>query len=224
VHSLKDLPTEFPKGLKIGAVTEREDPHDILVTRSPLPVTSILRVGTSSLRRKSQLLAKWPRLQIVALRGNLDTRLGKLNDGKLDAIVVAAAGLNRLKIEIRRTPLNWMLPAPGQGAVAIEVRAGDRNVARLVAALNHPATERATTAERSLLTALGGGCLVPIGALAREKGKTLVLEGIVASEDGCRSVRAKLSGDKRYPARLGRQLAAILIKMGAKEILKRENK
>ena len=184
-------------------------------------------IGTSSLRRKSQLLAKWPQIKIVDLRGNLDTRLRKLQEGRMDAIVVAAAGIKRMfgnspHLSVgnyKFMPLAQMLPAPGQGAVAVEVRSLDRSTGKMVKVLNHPMTQRTTTAERSLLMALGGGCQVPIGAHARIKGKVLWLEAVVASQDGRDLIRARMKGRVGNPERLGVRLAEKLMTMGAEKIL-----
>lgn len=220
VHSLKDLPMEIPDGLTIGAITERLEAGDVLVTRSQKPVTRIKRIGTSSLRRKAQLLHWRPDFEIVDLRGNLDTRIRKLQEAVVDAIVVAAVGLKRLKVgNCEIIPLGWMLPAPGQGALAIECRKNDGEILGMLKKLNHRPTELAVTAERALLMELGGGCQVPIGAYAKIMGNKLQLEGVVADLDGKRTIRAKITGDKNYPTLIGRRLAKILIKKGADKIL-----
>ena len=174
VHSLKDLPTESPEGLVVIAVLEREDPRDVLVVSSRIDAESLdeiprgSRIGTSSLRRRSLLLSIRPDLEVVDLRGNVPTRLKKVDEGQVHAAILAAAGLHRLGAQQRITcylqPPQW-LPAAGQGAIAIQVRAEDDTVAAIVGALNHQATMRAVTAERSFLASLEGGCQVPIGAL-----------------------------------------------------------
>lgn len=218
VHSLKDLPTEAPAGLMIGAVTKRLDPRDALIKKS----ARFRRVGTSSLRRKGQLLAKWPRLEVVDLRGNIETRLRKLRESDLDAIVVARAGLERLNITgIRRRLLSLreMLPAPGQGALGIEIRQDDPLLAKLVATVADRVSAIEVAAERSLLQGLGGGCQVPIGAYAKVTGKKLRIKAVVAGRDGKKIVRAELLGDINQPEKLGLKLAERLIKLGAKEML-----
>ena len=231
VHSLKDLPTEMPKKLTLGAITKREDPRDVLVTSHQSLVTRVKKIGTSSLRRKAQLLAKWPEIEVVDLRGNLDTRIRKLREGIVDAIVVAAAGLKRLKLEIGNwtvpagrqeleiRSLGWMLPAPGQGALVIECRKDDSETLSMLKRLNHRPTELAVTAERALLYHLGGGCLVPIGAYARVKKDKLELEGLVAGLDGREVVRTRLIGDKSHPQELGSRVAEKLKKLGAMRLL-----
>ncbi|MBI5700494.1 hydroxymethylbilane synthase [Candidatus Saganbacteria bacterium] len=226
VHSLKDLPTDTPKKLMIAAVTKREDPRDVIISRGTGQGARIKKIGTSSLRRKAQLLAKWPDLDVVDIRGNLDTRIRKMDELGLDAIVVAYAGIKRLKLEvgswkfrIAKIPFSWMLPASGQGAVAIECRSDDEETIGLLKKLNHPLTEITTRAERALLFALGGGCQVPIGAFAVVRGNKIILDGVVAKTDGKKVIRAKLSGPKNDPEKIGTRLAAKLIKMGANKIL-----
>ncbi len=235
VHSLKDLPTEMPKRLVIGAIPKREDPQDVLiVTSRESRVASRMRIGTSSLRRKAQLLAKWPGVEVVDLRGNLDTRIRKLKEENMDAIVVAMAGVNRLSagggsafggkvesrtlnVEIRK--LNWMIPAPGQGSLAIECRKDDTAILAMLAKLNHRPTQLAVTAERALLFHLGGGCLVPIGARAVIRGRKMKLEGIVAEINGRKVVRGVGYGVCGEPETIGKKLAKRLLKMGAARIL-----
>ena len=224
VHSLKDLPTQTPKGLVIGAVTKREDPRDVLVTSQQQLVTRVKRIGTSSQRRKAQLLVKWPDVQVVDIRGNLDTRLKKLAAGEFDAIVLARAGLVRLKIagkglSIRPLRIVDMIPAPGQGALAIEIREGDTKIRKIAQVLEDKDTRAETTAERSLLEALGGGCQIPVGAYAKRTGKKIILQAIVASIDGKRVLRSKISGNADFPARLGQKLAKKLLEQGAGQIL-----
>src|SRR3989338_707197 len=184
----------------------------------------VRRIGTSSLRRKAQLLAKWPEVEVVDIRGNLDTRIRKLNEENLDAIVVAMAGVKRLKVDSRKLnvemrKLSWMLPAPGQGALAIECRKNDEAILSILKRLNHRPTQLATAAERALLFHLGGGCLVPIGAYARIKKDKLELEGLVAGLDGREVVRTRLIGDKSHPQELGSRVAEKLKKLGAMRLL-----
>src|SRR3989338_8784287 len=182
----------------------------------------VRRIGTSSLRRKAQLLAKWPEVEVVDIRGNLDTRIRKLNEENLDAIVVAMAGVRRLKVDSRALnvelrKLSWMLPAPGQGALAIECRKDDTDVLSMLAKLNHRPTQLAVTAERALLFHLGGGCLVPIGAHATIRGEKMKLEGIVAEVNGGEVVRGVGYGVSGEPEIIGKKLAKKLLKMGAGE-------
>ncbi|MBI5399664.1 hydroxymethylbilane synthase [Candidatus Saganbacteria bacterium] len=245
VHSIKDLPVGQPPGLVIGAITKREEARDVLLKRTKIKLGQGAKVGTSSLRRQAQLKAWHSDWQITDLRGNLDTRLRKLREGMYDAIVVAMAGLNRLKLEIRncppeapacrtgrdaplaqklditKIPFSLMLPAPGQGALAIECRQSDNRALAMLKTLNHWPTELAVTAERALLFYLGGGCQVPIGALAKIRGKKMKLKGIVADISGRRAIRGALADDKDQPDKLGQRLAKKLIKLGAKGILRK---
>jgi hydroxymethylbilane synthase len=229
VHSLKDLPTELPAGLHIGAICEREDVRDALVARNPITSFNDLPeralIGTSSLRRQAQLLAARRDLVIEPVRGNVDTRLRKLDEGQYDAIVLAAAGLHRLGHAIRITEhLNedFMLPAVGQGALAIETREDDAETAEIIHELSHEATRLACTAERAFLKGLGGGCLVPIAAHATIESDVMILNGLVASPDGLESVRGKQSGSPHDAELIGRQLADDLLARGAAGILAKE--
>ena len=226
VHSLKDMPTEQPQGLVLGAILERADPRDALVGRdgeerlSTLP--SGARVGTGSLRRRAQLLAARPDLQVLDLRGNVDTRLRKLHDGQYEAIILAVAGLVRLGHEAAITeilPVETMVPAVGQGALCVEVRDGDEACHRLLASLDHPATHQAAAAERAFLRRLEGGCQVPIGAHAQVRDDNLHLEGLIAAPDGSRLVRDSAHGPAANAASLGTELAGRLLAMGGAEIL-----
>lgn len=228
VHSLKDLPTEIPAGLHIGAICEREDVHDALVARGDvksfddLPHAAVL--GTSSLRRQAQIRAARPDLIIEPVRGNVDTRLRKLDSGEYDAIVLASAGLHRLGFEHRiteRLSEEMVLPAVGQGALAIETRSDDGAVNEIVQALNHEATRLACEAERAFLKGLGGGCLVPIAGRARIQADVLTLSGLVASPDGSEIVRGHHSGPMIDAKSIGKQLADELIERGADGILAR---
>jgi hydroxymethylbilane synthase len=223
VHSLKDLPTELPKGFEIAAITERQDPRDAFCSLhyanfQELPKGA--RVGTSSLRRQAQLKAIRPDLDIYPLRGNVDTRLRKLEQGDYDAVILAAAGLKRLgKTELIKQiiPAEIMCPAAGQGALGIEIRDGVAKTRDLLAFLNDPNTRAATTCERALLNSLGGGCQVPIGAFAEVKNGKLHLESIVADPDGSTLLRDSRDGDD--PERLGNEAGASLLKRGGDAIL-----
>lgn len=225
VHSLKDLPTELPAGLAVGAVLEREDPRDCLVSRFgeqlfELPKRS--RVGTSSLRRQAFLKTLPNKLVIEDLRGNLDTRLRKVAEGHLDGAVLAYAGLRRLgkTEEISEVlSLDVMVPAPGQGCVAVELRADDGSTQAWVSRLNHVPSARAAAAERSFLAGLGGGCRVPIAAHAREEGGRFLLDGRVLSPDGKQQLRGRREGRPEDAETLGRDLAEELLLKGARELL-----
>ncbi len=227
VHSLKDLPTEDPPGLTIGAVLPRENPADVLVSRAGFTLANLpygATVGTSSLRRAAQLLAHRPDLQIISLRGNVDTRIKKaLNpDGDYDAIVLAAAGLNRMGLTAHISqvlPFDVMLPAPGQGAVAVQCRIDDTDTRRLLAKIHHSPTLAAVTAERAFLAGLGGGCSIPVGALATQNNGTLTVRGMVAATDGSRLIRVSHRGATADAAQLGVALAQMALEKGAADIL-----
>ena len=225
VHSLKDLPLELPSGLCLAAVLEREEPRDALVCRSGQPLARLSkgsRIGTSSLRRQSQLRRRRPDVELVEIRGNVDTRLRKLDEGRYDAIVVAACGLIRLGLKERITELldfSDMLPEPGQGALAVETRADDRDTLHAVEALEDPMSRACVEAERSFLRALGGGCRVPIAAYASAKDGMLKLEGAVIAPDGRDERRGKLTGAMTEPVALGERLAKHLEGQGARALL-----
>ena len=225
VHSLKDLPLETPPGLRIAAVLEREEPRDALVSRAGEPFHRLpagSRVGTSSLRRQSQLRHARRDLEMTEIRGNVDTRLRKLEEGRYDAVVVAACGLIRLGLEARITELlsfSLMLPEPGQGALAVEARADDGDVLELLAGLEDAETRVCVEAERAFLQALGGGCRVPIAAYASCRQGTLALEGAVIAADGGRRLRGALDGLMIEPVALGRRLAQQMVEQGAHELL-----
>jgi hydroxymethylbilane synthase len=219
VHSLKDLPTELPAGLALAAVPGRDDVRDALVGQPLAALPAGARVGTGSLRRGAQLRALRPDLRIEPVRGNVDTRLRKLDAGEYDALVLAAAGLRRLGWEERIAeyfPAEVMLPAPGQGALAVETRAGSGAEA-ICAAVEDPASRAAVEAERALLAGLGGGCQVPIGAWARPAGGGLRLSAVVLSPDGTTAVRGNVDGAE--PHALGAELARQLLRDGAGELL-----
>lgn len=224
VHSLKDLPVSGAPGLALGAIGEREDARDVLIrhaagTFAALPLGA--RVGTSSPRRAAQLLAARPDLKLLPVRGNVDTRVRKALSGEYDAVVLAAAGVLRLGLGAHISEfltLAQMLPAPGQGAIAIQCRAGDERLQGLLRPLDHAPTRAAVTAERAFLAGLGGGCAAPIAAYARQtQGPTLALTGLVASVDGRRQVQVSGQGDD--PLALGAALAAQALAQGARELL-----
>jgi len=221
VHSLKDLPTELPEGLVLAAVPEREDPRDAVVGKRLADLPKGAKVGTSSLRRAAQLRKLRPDLMVESVRGNLDTRLRKLDEGQYDAILLAAAGLIRLGWEARIAEIlepEQMCSAVGQGALAIETRTSGAG-RDACAALDHPATHAAVIAERAVLGALGGGCQVPIGAHATVSNGRLRLLAIVASPDGAESVRAATEGPVGQAEAIGRALGADLLDRGARRIL-----
>ena len=243
VHSMKDVPTDFPVGLHLSAICEREDPRDAFISQiqntkfkiqnfKGLPNRATL--GTSSLRRSCQLCHLRPDLDIVQLRGNLDTRLRKLDEGQFDAIILAAAGVKRLGLQNRITeilPFEVSLPAIGQGAIGIECRADDEIINKIVGALNHKETSIAVRAERAFLRKLEGGCQVPIAAYARiehraegkeqraQKDSLLVMDGLVGSVDGKRLVRGHIEGRPEDYESIGLSLAEDLLSRGAHEIL-----
>ncbi len=226
VHSMKDVPTAFPDGLILKCITKREDPRDALISRGNVSLKdlpSAAKIGTSSLRRQSQLLAYRPDFEIMQLRGNLDTRLKKLEDGHYDAIILAGAGVKRLGLEDKITeliPVEVSLPAIGQGALGIEVREDDGYIEDMVDFLNHGVTSFAVRAERAFLKRLEGGCQVPVAAHGELDDETLKLTGLVASTDGRRIIKNSISGPRRKAELMGRTLAEKLLKDGAYEILK----
>jgi hydroxymethylbilane synthase len=223
VHSLKDLPTEVPPGFELAAITRREDPRDVLLSRDHRGLNQLpqgARVGTSSLRRQAQLRALRPDLEIHPLRGNVDTRLRKLESGEFDAIILAAAGLRRLgRTELVREfiPAEIMCPAAGQGALGIEIRAGDGETRQHLLFLDDAAARSATTCERALLHRLGGGCQVPIGALAEVRGEHLHLSAVVAHPDGSQVLREAQNGTNSE--NLATSVAKALLARGAEAIL-----
>ncbi len=225
VHSMKDLPTDLPAGLALGAVPPREDPRDALLTSSGALLETLHNgavVGTSSLRRQAQLRAYRPDLKFVDLRGNVDTRVRKVKEGPLDAAVLACAGLNRLGYAAAITeeiPPEIMLPAPAQGALAIEIREDDDAIRALLVRIGDENTAVEVAAERTVLAALGGGCSVPIGALGRVSGDTLTLSACVCSPDGTKMLRASASGSVTDAKNLGEQTARELMDKGAEAII-----
>lgn len=224
VHSMKDLPSDLPPGLVLGATTRREDPRDALCTTGGTGLDELpggARVGTGSPRRAAQLLARRPDLEIRPIRGNVDTRVRKLREGAVDAMVLAAAGIRRLAIDVPHVPLpvEVSLPAVGQGALGIEIREEDRDVASCVATLADAATTAAVAAERRFLAALGGGCRVPIAALAEADGTRLRMRGVVARPDGSSVLRLEAEGTVAAPEELGDRLAGRALDGGARELL-----
>ncbi len=225
VHSMKDVPTIIPPGLEIAVITEREDPRDVLVSPSGRKFHELpegAKIGTSSLRRQAQLLSLRPDLKVEPLRGNLDTRLRKVEEGMFDAVVLASAGIRRMGWEERITEYldpRVMIPAIGQGALGIEIREDDDEIRNCVSFLSHQPTMTAVRAERAFLHKLEGGCQVPIAAFGRVDDGRLRLVGLVASTDGTVVVRGELEGDLAEPEVLGERLADDLLSRGGKEIL-----
>jgi hydroxymethylbilane synthase len=223
VHSLKDLPTELSPDFEIAAIPPREDARDVFCSlryKSIEQLPEEAPVGTSSLRRQAQLRALRPDLEIRSLRGNVDTRLRKLEEGEYDALILAAAGLQRLgRVEAVRQwiPPALMCPAAGQGALAIEIRAGDAAMRQHLAFLDHAETRAATACERAVLAKLGGGCQVPIGAFAQMRDGVISLEAVVARPDGTKILRESAQGED--PLRLGEHVGQSLLQRGADEIL-----
>jgi hydroxymethylbilane synthase len=225
VHSAKDVPTELHDGLIIGATPMREDPHDALISNNNSNLEKLpdnARIGTSSLRRRAQLLAFRPDFKILDLRGNLDTRLKKLETDDLDAIVVAHAGLRRLGYTgpvSQIIPFDIMLPAVGQGSLCIEIRKDDDRIHKIVSRMNDAQTKTAVEAERALLAKLQGGCQVPIGAYAQINGNELHLEAIICTMDGDHAIRDNHSGPINQAAKIGDELAQRMLENGGKKIL-----
>jgi hydroxymethylbilane synthase len=225
VHSLKDLPGALAPGLDLAAFPERDDPRDVLVSPGGGALEGLppkARVGTSSLRRKVQLLSRRPDVVAEPIRGNVDTRLRKLAEGLYDAVVLAAAGLRRLGLDPPGAVVlgpDEMLPAPGQGTLAVETRADDAATRRLVAGLDHPETRAAAVAERAFLEAIGGACTTPVAAYARREGAMLWLSALVASPDGARVLR-HARGTEGPPRDLGREVAEWMLERGAAEIVR----
>ncbi len=226
VHSLKDMPTTLPKGMKISAITSRYDVEDVLIAREKGVTIHSLKQGavvaTGSLRRMSQLLSIRPDIKIVDLRGNVPTRIKKFLASDWDAIILARAGVERLQMSkyiSSHIPLEEMLPAPGQGALAVEIQKSNKFAADITSFLNDEDTSAAVNAERSFLKTLEGGCHVPIGAYAEIRPNGLYLEGFVGSVDGKTVIRKKLRGSKADPGKLGKSLAKDILDNGGKELL-----
>jgi hydroxymethylbilane synthase len=224
VHSLKDLPMQDTPGIVVAAIPERVAAHDVLVGAERQTLASLpegARVGTCSLRRTAQLLARRPDLTILPLRGNVDTRVRKVINGEYDAIVLAQAGMQRLGLQAQISevfPLDVMLPAPGQGALAVQCRADDNETLELLEAIHDPIIAAAVEAERAFLSSLGGGCSLPIAAFAEKNNGTIILTGAVISSDGKQAIR--LSAVDREPYPLGKRLAELVLERGAEELLK----
>lgn len=227
VHSMKDMPADLPDGLTMGSMPERENPHDVLISKNGRPFAKLplgARIGTCSLRRGAQILHIRPDLEVVPLRGNLDTRLRKLFDGEqnLEAIVLAAAGVRRLGLSHYITEIlepEVMLPAVGQGALCIEIRSDDPETARLLEPMDHPATRAAVLGERAFLHRLEGGCQVPIAGHGRLLEDAFVLEGLVSDLNGATLIRDSLSGPREQAESIGIRLAEDLLSRGADRIL-----
>lgn len=225
VHSLKDLPSQLGEGLRLDAVLPREHPGDVLISRlglkyHELPAGGVL--GTSSLRRTAQIKALRPDLQVVDIRGNVETRIKKMEEQRLDGIILAYAGVKRLGLEHRITDqltFDDMLPATGQGVIAIETRDQDPQVSSLLASVNHTETFTEIQAERAFLGRMEGGCQVPIGSLAKCRGDEMELQGLVASLDGAKIIRDSMIGSSQNPVQLGLDLAERMLAAGADNIL-----
>lgn len=225
VHSLKDMPLDIKDGLSIGAVLKRDDPRDALVSRGNKTLANLssgAKLGTSSLRRFTQVLRIRPDVKIMPLRGNIDTRLRKVKNNGLDAIIISACGLKRLGLEKEITEyldFNVMLPCVGQGAIAVELRQDDTSIRQLAEALHDEDTFFEIQAERGFLKRLGGGCRTPVGAIGRVNAGMLTLAGAVLSPDGKDSIKSEISGNKKDALIIGIKLADRLIKMGADKLL-----
>ncbi|VEI76818.1 Porphobilinogen deaminase [Mannheimia haemolytica] len=225
VHSMKDVPMSFPEGLGLAVICEREDPRDAFVSNNYYSLEDLPKgavVGTSSLRRQCQLMAKYPHLEVKSLRGNVGTRLSKLDNGEYDAIILASAGLIRLGLKERirsYISVEQSLPAAGQGAVGIETRANDERILNYIAKLNHSSTACCVMAERAMNTRLQGGCQVPIGGYATLNGDELTLNALVGALDGSQIIRASAKGDKQEAEQLGILVAEQLLAQGADKIL-----
>ena len=225
VHSLKDMPTQLPSGLSIGAVLEREDPRDVQVNRWHCPLSDLpleTRIGTSSPRRVSQLRHNCPQVQIVPIRGNVETRLSKAQGGECDGAILAAAGLIRLGLTAYITeylPPQQFVPPPGQGVLAVEMRDGQKLISHLLQSIEHSPTRQAITAERAFLETLGGGCQVPVGAYAYAEAETLILNVFIGSPDGKNVFQDTLLGSIHNPVELATNAYEALAQKGAWELL-----
>ncbi|HHT9109949.1 MAG TPA: hydroxymethylbilane synthase [Candidatus Brocadiaceae bacterium] len=225
VHSAKDVPTEIHEGLMIGATPKREDPHDVLISSNNATLEKLAdgaRIGTSSLRRKAQLLAFRPDFKILDLRGNLDTRIKKIDADDMEAIIVAHAGLIRMGYTgtiSQIIPFDIMLPAVGQGSLCIEIRKNDERIKKIVSHIDDRQTKIAVDCERALLAKLQGGCQVPIGAYAEVQGNTVSIEAIISTLDGDHAIRDKHSGPIKQAAKIGEELAQRMLESGGEKIL-----
>jgi hydroxymethylbilane synthase len=225
VHSMKDVPADFPDGLHLSVILDRDDPSDAFVSNHFQSLDELpgdARVGTCSLRRQSQLLERYPHLKMLDLRGNVNTRLAKLDRGDFDAIILATSGLERLQLHHRircRLPTNLLLPACAQGAIGVECSADDERVNQALAPLHDIDTATRVASERSLNAALGGSCQTPIGAYATLEGETLILRALVAQPDGSRVIRARAKAHRESAVELGREVAQMLLSQGARRII-----
>jgi hydroxymethylbilane synthase len=226
VHSMKDLPAFLPEGLTIGAVAERHDPRDVLISKRGFGLRELprgSRVGTGSLRRAAQILSRYPGLKIVPIRGNVDTRIKKLREGDdYDSIILAAAGIWRMGLSHEATeiiPADLMIPAPGQGIIAIECRESDPETLETISEINHTETSVAASAERAFLERLAGDCNVPVGCYAELNGNLIHIRAVLASPDGGTLIREEVKGRVEYSAELGRDLADLVLDEGGREIL-----
>lgn len=226
VHSMKDVPVDIPPGLEVGITTEREDPRDVLISKGDRKLEDMLpgaRIGTGSMRRGFQIRSLFPSLEIVPLRGNLDTRIRKIETENLDGIVVAAAGMKRMGWVDRISqfiPLDVMLPSIGQGVLGIELRKGDGNIRQAISFINHEETWVETTAERAFLKQLGGGCQLPIAAYAKKHGENLTLKGLLGSLDGRTVIREEIEGCCEDAEAMGARLADKILSLGGRAILR----
>jgi hydroxymethylbilane synthase len=225
VHSLKDLPTVQPDGLRIGAVSKRHDPRDGVVANGNLRLTQLKKgskVGTGSLRRQAQILHHFPELKVAPMRGNVDTRIRKLRNGEFDSVILAVAGLERLNLVEELTeicPIDFLIPAPGQGIIAVECREKDDDLDEILSEINHLDTSMAASAERSFLLRIGGDCNLPAGCYASIKGEGLSILGFIASEDGTDMVRKEIQGSSRDHKSLGEELAEKILSDGGNSII-----
>lgn len=222
VHSMKDVPSVIPEGLEIGCIPERESPFDVWVSEFDFQnLPSQAKIGTSSLRRSSQIKKLKKEVQVFPLRGNVDTRLRKLKEKEYDGIILAEAGLKRLgiKISYKRFTLEEMVPAVGQGALALEIRVEDKNLKEILLKIHDPKTEICIRAERAFLRTLEGGCQVPLGAHAYLKNGELYITGFVSDLEGERFYKLTIKGDSTQPEKLGEELATKLLKIGGEKIL-----
>lgn len=225
VHSMKDIPTQIPDGLEICAMTERDDPRDVFISKRGIPFSELFNgaiIGTSSLRRQAQLLHRRPDLRFIPLRGNVDTRLRKLKEGEMDGIILAMAGLERMgfgNIKKEILPLDICLPAVGQGSIGIEIRESDDRIREIVTRLNHEETSIAIRSERAFLKRLEGGCQVPIAAYAKVTSDTIELHGMVATLAGDVLIRDRITGRVDDPEGVGYALAERILSTGGRKIL-----
>lgn len=225
VHSMKDVPVELPEDLEIGAVPQREDPRDVLVSKKGIKIEELrkgARIGTGSLRRTIQLRQLLPDIEVVPIRGNLDTRIRKIETEDLDGIVVAAAGMRRMGLAgqvSQYIPVETMIPSAGQGILGIELRKGDHDIKNLVSFLNHSDTVIELAAERAFLEHLGGGCQVPIGAYCRKQKDRLILRGLLGRVDGSFIISDEVRGSCTEAAKMGRTMAENILTRGGREIL-----